>query len=47
MCVPTLPRIFRPVNRNTHIFFIWPKLASPKATMKPADLDLNCNVKKR
>ena len=24
MCVPTLPKIFRPVARNTLIFFIWP-----------------------
>ena len=23
-CVPTLPKIFRPVTRNTLIFFIWP-----------------------
>ena len=27
ICVPiaTLPKIFRPVTRNTLIFFIWPK----------------------
>ena len=24
ICVPTLPKIFRPVTRNTLIFFIWP-----------------------
>ena len=24
ICVPTLPKIFRPVTRNTHLF-IWPK----------------------
>ena len=27
MCVPTLPKILRPVTRNTFIFFIWPKQA--------------------
>ena len=30
--VPTLPKIFRPVTRNTLIFFIWPK----------PDLDQKC-----
>ena len=25
-CVPTLPTIFRPVTRNTLIFFIWPNI---------------------
>ena len=28
VCVPTLTKIFRPVTRNTLIFFIWPKLGS-------------------
>ena len=28
VCVPTLTKIFRPVIRNTLIFFIWPKLGS-------------------
>ena len=23
-CVPTLPKILRPITRNTLIFFIWP-----------------------
>ena len=27
ICVPTLPKIFRPITQNTH-FIIWPKEAS-------------------
>ena len=34
MCMPTLPKIFRPVTRNTLIFYIWPKLFTPKRMTK-------------